>query len=297
MQPRKRSLEQRHLGIYSTVCRRHVGYVHYRYLQRVPVKARKGTNAYRFSRFLTRNRAMVTATAILIVIVLTGTGMILREGYVAQRRFNDVRRLANSLIFEIHDFIKDLPGSTPARKLIVERATEYLDNLSKESRGDVSLQRDLATAFERVAEVQGQEGENSVGDMSGSLATFRKAFAIRQRLAAKTRDGADRLALARSFRLIADQEWALGDVSQARVDIQAAITISEELNQRNPNQWETLNELVWDYSSAGKIENGTYAWGDGDATKRAAWRRRAVEIDQAMLLIRPDEIRRGLFNF
>jgi hypothetical protein len=34
---------------------------------------------------------------------------------------NDVRGLTNSLIFDVHDSIKDLPGSTPARKIIVDR--------------------------------------------------------------------------------------------------------------------------------------------------------------------------------
>jgi hypothetical protein len=34
----------------------------------------------------------------------------------AERRFNDVRQLANSVVFELHDSIQNLPGSTPARE-------------------------------------------------------------------------------------------------------------------------------------------------------------------------------------
>jgi hypothetical protein len=43
----------------------------------------------------------------------------------AERRFNDVRRLANSLVFEIHDSIESVPGTTVARQLITERSLEY----------------------------------------------------------------------------------------------------------------------------------------------------------------------------
>src|SRR5207253_6382813 len=63
----------------------------------------------------------------------------LREARIAQaqqaraeRRFNDVRALANSLLFDIHDSIRDLPGSTAARKVLVDRAVQYLDSLAQE---------------------------------------------------------------------------------------------------------------------------------------------------------------------
>ena len=34
----------------------------------------------------------------------------------AEKRFNDVRQLSDSLIFDVHDAIQNLPGATPARK-------------------------------------------------------------------------------------------------------------------------------------------------------------------------------------
>jgi hypothetical protein len=73
----------------------------------------------------------------------------------AQRRFGDVRKLANSLLFEFDDAIRDLPGSTPARQLLVQHALQYLDGLSSESAGDRRLRRELADAYQKVADVQG----------------------------------------------------------------------------------------------------------------------------------------------
>jgi tetratricopeptide (TPR) repeat protein len=44
-----------------------------------------------------------------------------------------VRKLANSLIFEVADSIREVSGATAARKLILERAQECLDDLATES--------------------------------------------------------------------------------------------------------------------------------------------------------------------
>ena len=38
-----------------------------------------------------------------------------RRARRAEQRFDDVRRLANAFLFDVHDAIRDLPGSTPAR--------------------------------------------------------------------------------------------------------------------------------------------------------------------------------------
>ena len=90
------------------------------------------------------------------VTLVAGLMITMQEARIAKRRFNDVRSLANSLIFDVHDSIKDLPGSTPARKIIVDRALQYLNVLAQESNGDVGLQRELAAAYERVGNRAGR---------------------------------------------------------------------------------------------------------------------------------------------
>ena len=128
-----------------------------RHLGHLPVIARKDTFAYRASKFVTRHKAGVAVAALVALALLAAMAVTLREARIAraertraERRFNDVRQLANSLMFEIHDSIENLPGTTSARKLIVEKSLAYLDGLSGEASGDVSLQRELATAFEKV---------------------------------------------------------------------------------------------------------------------------------------------------
>src|SRR5207244_71303 len=79
----------------------------------------------------------------------------------AERRFNDVRKLANSILFELHDAIAPLPGSTKARELLLRRAQEYLDSLAQEAKGDTALQRERAVAYQRIGDVRARPGNRT----------------------------------------------------------------------------------------------------------------------------------------
>jgi eukaryotic-like serine/threonine-protein kinase len=122
-----------------------------RYLEGLPVLARKSTLGYRCRKYVIRHKVGVGAAALVLLSLLTGLVLTVREARIAranaaraERRFNDVRMLAGSLIFEIHDSIRALPGALAARKLILERAQQYLDNLAPEAKTDPGLLRELA---------------------------------------------------------------------------------------------------------------------------------------------------------
>jgi serine/threonine protein kinase len=249
----------------------------WRHLETLPVTARKDTVSYRASKFARRHKVGIAATAIVVVALLAGMAITLTEKRRADRRFNDVRSLANSLLFEIHDSIRDLPGSTPARKLLVDRALKYLDSLAAEGGNDLSLLRELATAYERVGEVQGHYLQNSLGDTAGSLLSYQRALQTRQKLAARSRDWNDRLALAKSHHMVANQLWATGDVRGAIDNIGKAISISESLGRDRPRNTDVLYELAFDYSMAGSF----------DLSAPESYRK-AMAIDGAMLKLDPN---------
>lgn len=169
-----------------------------RHREGLPVTATRGSWSYRAAKFVRRHKVSMAAAAVVALAVLGGIAATVREARIARRqaeiardqrrraekRFNEVRKLANTLLFEVHDSIKDLPGSTPARKLLVTRALEYLDSLSQEAKGDASLQRELAAAYQRIGDVQGQPRQASLGDQAGAETSYRKAVAIREALVA-----------------------------------------------------------------------------------------------------------------
>ena len=67
-----------------------------------------------------------------------------------------MRQLANAFLFDFHDSIADLEGSTPARKLIVTKGLEYLDKLSRDAGDRLDLRREIAGAYVKVGDVQGR---------------------------------------------------------------------------------------------------------------------------------------------
>src|SRR5262249_43975555 len=132
-----------------------------------------------------RHTAAVVAAGIVAATLVAGVVVTAREAKIAesnrlrsQKRFEDVRKLSNSLIFEIHDSIETLPGATPARKLLLDRAVEYLDKLSSDAAGDADLQRELAWGYQRLAVIQGNSTESNLGNLDSALASDRKALVL-----------------------------------------------------------------------------------------------------------------------
>jgi non-specific serine/threonine protein kinase/serine/threonine-protein kinase len=208
-----------------------------RHLQGLPVTATPDSILYRAKKFAWRYKAGVAAVVLIALAVAGGVLATLREARVAaesqrraERRFNDVRQLANSLLFEIHDSIRDLPGSTPARRLLVTRALEYLDGLSQQAQGDASLQKELASAYERVGDVLGYPYAANLGDLPGAMQSYRKALAIRESLVASHGDDRNlQIELASNYVKLAHVLEAEGNFQQALSSVRTALPITEKI--------------------------------------------------------------------
>ena len=152
-----------------------------RHLDGLPIAARPDTSIYRASKFVKRHRIGVAATAAVIVALAIGVAVALREARLAQRRFDQVRALANTFLFQFYDQVAPLPGSTAARATIVETARTYLDGLSKDAGNDRDLLLELAAAYQRLGNVQGRAGAN-LGDLEGARRSYQNAADIYARL-------------------------------------------------------------------------------------------------------------------
>jgi tetratricopeptide (TPR) repeat protein len=146
-----------------------------RHLDGLPITARPATLRYRTAKFLRRHHVAVPAAAVAVALVLSFAGAAWWEARRSERRFEQVRGLAHSVLFELHDSIQHLPGSTAARELLVRRALEYLENLSREARGNADLTHEVALGYERVAIVQGFLGDSNLGKVAAAVENFGKA--------------------------------------------------------------------------------------------------------------------------
>lgn len=218
-----------------------------RHLDGLPLVARKGTWSYRAGKFVRRHRAAVSAAGLVLMTIIMGVTATVRAARIAQaerrkaeKRFDDVRKLSNSLIFEIHDSIQGLPGATPSRKLLLDRAVEYLDKLSQDSAGDLDLQRELAWGYQRLAAVQGDTTQSNLGQVSAAEASNQKARALFEAVAkANPQNVTDQLNLAMAYRTRAAFDVYL---PSGRAEILQAIAVTEPLMRTNGDKLEVKNE-------------------------------------------------------
>ena len=213
-----------------------------RELRGEPVIAHQSTFIYRCNKFVRRHTIGVATGLAMLVLFVSGLALIVRaeqrarvEEANAEQRFNDVRELANSLIFEVHDSIRSLPGATAARKLIAQRAQEYLDRLASAKSSDPALLSELAGAYRRLASVLGNSLDANSGNSERALHDYRRALELRQAVVKLTPTSVQaQCDLAQSYLDVALLSSATNAGNQQDSDLNKAIGILEPLAMAHP---------------------------------------------------------------
>jgi eukaryotic-like serine/threonine-protein kinase len=268
-----------------------------RHLEGLPVVARKATLSYRAAKFVRRNTVAVAAAAVISLIVIVGIAAIGWEAHVArreraraeaagaraERRFNQVRKLAHSVLFDYNEAIQDLPGSMPVRERLVKDALEYLDSLAGEANDDPSLQRELATAYEKVGDVQGRTLRANIGDTAGAKDSYRKALRIRETLAAANpKDSAARSDLADSYREFGRLLWTASDTAGGLENADREVVLREALAAENPTNMQARFNLGASHADVGEM-----LLEQGGTTGAAESLARALAVFEAVLATEP----------
>ena len=251
-----------------------------RHLEGLPVSARPDTLRYRSGKFVRRHKAPVIAAGVAMLALLGGMAATLREAYIAsqerqraEQRFNDVRRLANS-----HAVRSTRCHPEPARRHAGAqnpggaRRCEYLDKLAQQAKGDLSLQRELAAAYEKVGSVQGGFRAANLGDIRGALASYRKALNIRESIAAAEPGNLEaQRELFRTHGYLSDTLLAAGDRAGAIEQSRKMLAIAERLAAANPESLADQRNLAVAYLDHGWKSIGAGDWRPGfEDCKKAA---------------------------
>lgn len=261
-----------------------------RHLQGLPVTATPDSFSYRAKKFVQRHTIGVVATALIVIAVAGGVLATVRQARIAEinrrradARFNDVRKLANSLIFEVNDSIVNLPGASKARQIILQRAMEYLDSLSKESVNEPDLLRELATAYERIGALQGDPMGPNLGDMKAAATNMQKAVVIRESLArSNPGNHKDQVELAAVYLDIAEfQGGVAGNPAAGFEYSQKAKAILDREMQYDPTNSRVLLQAVRAYTTLGFLQIGNGVQGTvGTVEDGVAAAKRALLLDQ-----------------
>ena len=252
-----------------------------RWLEGRPVLARGDSLAYRLRKNARRNWLELSAAAAIAATIATGVVSTLREARIAahervraeageqaarvqqriaeqreaeaerhrilaERRYADVRSLATTVLFDVHDSIRGLAGAAKARRLTVEKALGYLEALSRESEGDLALQSELAGAYERAGDILGNLSDSALEGGRAAAPQYEKAIALRRQVAAARPGNRE------ATQALASAELGLGSAKLSEGDTQAAIRIFRRALQSDPRP-AIHNHLCAAYTQAGDL--------------------------------------------
>lgn len=266
------------------------------YLRCEPVRARPRSAWYRAAKFCRRNRVWVAAATMVIFAIIGGLTASLAyahraevERVRAERRLDSLRTLNESLLFEFHDSIKDLPGATPARALVLKRALQYLDQLAADTDENAAVLADLASAYGRLAQIQsGERGPHLGGADSIRIAAVsnRKALAIWRKLALEHpqneqyRDG------------LLQAMWSITDNERMDGDFAGAIRHQEERLAMVRNLYAHQPSTKLQYSiSASLAALSDLHRTSGNADLAVNYAQKALAVRQAILNADPGSFR------
>ncbi len=266
-----------------------------------PVAARPASFVYRMGKFVRRNRVFVGAAALLLLAIAggtTGTAWYAWRAHLAEgnaeRRFEALHRLTNSLLFEVDDVLASLQGATSARAAIVRRTLEYLDQMAADSGNNQAVLRDLATAYVRIGRIQGAEYTAHLGgpgSLEAARASYRKALAIRERLAAAEPANVDReVELEDAQAAVSDTYMYEGDLDRA-LELNAKIAArASGLAARMPAHDRQYDELQYRVSAT-LTGMGDLCSSLGDLPRALDYSKRALAIREALLAAHPGDKR------
>lgn len=265
----------------------------HRHLAGLPVTATADTKTYRLKKFVRRHSAGVAAGCLILLTLIMATAITGWQAIIARRerdraeqRFNQVRKLANTVLFDYHERIKEMSGATEVREKMVKDSLEYLDNLANESDFSLDLQRELALAYRKVGEIQGDVSwGGNLGESNAALESYTKALAIQKNIvAANSSNTDDRGLLARLMIDIAQRHEFTGDLQSRENYSRGAIEIFRQLAAEAPDEIKSHSDLaraLWTLASTVRAK--------GDLDGAFASYGQAAEIYESLAVRKPED--------
>jgi tetratricopeptide (TPR) repeat protein len=268
-----------------------------RCLDGLPVSAVARSPLYVARKFVRRNRLAVAAAAVLLLSLAAGLAGTLWQARVArqertnaEQRFNDARKLANYLLFDLYDSVGKVPGTLPMQADMARRALEYLDRLAAVKSNDPALRQELAEGYLKLGTVFGRRYgfADRLGNTAQAIASDRKALAIVERLihdqpgnvsARRTQAGVqEQLGVALSV---------TGQYSEAFTWLRKAADAFAEIAAANPHDVRSLQDAGTAWQTFGKQLSEKSGYITFNAEAPLAYLNKSVAGFEAALRIDP----------
>jgi serine/threonine protein kinase len=261
------------------------------YLDGMPVSAQPPTFVYRSSKFIRRHWLSLSATVLFVFGMAAAATVAIYQAHEAQERYHDLRSLTTSLLSEMKDAIRDVPGSTPAQQIMLTRVMKNLDKMTRMS-SDPAVQLDLAEAYAQLGELQGSPYGQNLGDPKGALASVEKGLQI---LRSPTLSGST--SSMNYLRILGLLERTAGEVSFGTGNTKMAL----ERLARASSAFDRMAVLTSDPNLIAEAASTHGVYGDvlgqpatasaSDPVGAAEQYRKGTELDRRILATSPDHVR------
>jgi non-specific serine/threonine protein kinase/serine/threonine-protein kinase len=248
-----------------------------RHLEGLPVTARADAIGYRAGKFVRRHRTAVAAAFLVAASLVVGIVTTTRQARLAQRRFDDARRLIHTVIFDIQPKMGAVAGTTPLRKELIESTLHYLEALARDAGDNPALLRELSASYVQLARVQGLAGDANVGDVQSARRTLGEAQKLVERLLKLDPDGPESLHEAVSLeRYVALSFVYEAAYAPARQHARRAVALAERSVAIRAD-FQSREDLADAYRTLANCSDSAEAFG------------RSREIYESLLLEKPEE--------
>jgi tetratricopeptide (TPR) repeat protein len=250
-----------------------------------PVSAAPQSVAYRARRFVRRHRGAVAAAVAIVLAIVIGATATAWQAHVAaqerdkaENRFRQVREFSRSLLFDVHNALRPVPGATEARRLLLSRAVQFLDGLSADAGGDHALKLELAEGYRGLGAVQGGAGTENVGDLAAAAVSFQKAATLVEDVMRTDSHALDRpRPVLDIYADLANTRHALGQADDAERAHLRLVALLQDLDGRHLSDPRTLIDIGSGYSNA-----GIYRAGKGDHAGARTFYERALRLYESV---------------
>ena len=239
------------------------------------VVAREDTLWYRASRFARRNAVGLSAVITVVLTLAGGIVVSQQQARLAQRRFEDVKGLANDLLFGVDARLSEIPATGEARQLLLRTVLRHLQQLARDARGDRGLEAELAAAYQRAGSLQSVLA--NTGDPKDSLL---RAVELGERVRSSGAADASLLkVLAQSYHLLGIRAYELGEYAPARQYFLTAIERAKDPRLQNGGQPFVAVTSRW----IGRMENES-----GQVSQAIVWMEQAVKAAADAVAMEPN---------
>ncbi len=208
-----------------------------RFLENRPVLAQTPSRLYHLGRFVARNKALSATVLALVLAIVAGSAVSLWQARraeaqrrIAERRFEDARRLTYTVIHEIQPKLERINGTVALRKELIEKTLVYLEALGEDSANSPPLLQELIDSYTLLATVSADPGTANVGDVSRSKDILQRGSALADVLYSVDPSSSTSLrVLARFYVEEARQTANYGERAKASALARTALDLSEKV--------------------------------------------------------------------